>query len=447
VPVSKWGLRLTTAVLCFLAMASAGRADTTWSVIPRVAFPEGVKDSHGATQYSYRFSVRGEGFRNDTDYQLVFKDQSMLTACRTVTAACSIAVTYKGDHEIEFSGLPWKLHGANSLISVQPVSIAAGQPAAPQPAVAVDIAFSRVGYWTPLFVTVGIVVLLAFLVYTILQDGSRQLLANGSSVSLGRALLMDPDTSTYSLSKLQFYIWTFAAITGYLYLSVATSLVQGHFQLADVPGNLPGIVLVSVGTTIGAAAITGMAGAKGSGDFHPSAADLISSGGVVAPERLQHLLWTIVGGAGFLFFTLMISPAQIETLPTIPDGFLELMGISAAGYLGGKIARGPGPNIRSITGVVTAAPNAIALTIDGVNLATKGASTFLAAMPGGQDVAVTITWATGANQSVIDPTGMATRLIASVPAPDGLTFTAGQSYRFTIVNPDGEKSSWEFQAT
>jgi hypothetical protein len=121
-----------------------------------------------------------------------------------------------------------------------------------------------------------------------------------------------------------------------------------------------------------ATGITSTSGGKGSGSFSPSSSDLITSGGVAAPERLQFLLWTVLGVIAFLFYTLAIGPNEITELPPIPRGFLELMGISSAGYIGGKLARGPGPKIVRMTGQVTGTQ--IALKIDGAALGTKGAS-------------------------------------------------------------------------
>jgi hypothetical protein len=45
---------------------------------------------------------------------------------------------------------------------------------------------------------------------------------------------------------------------------------------------------------------------------------------------------------------LLTDPSTLKTLPDIPEGFLYLMGISAAGYLGGKAVRLPGPVIHQL---------------------------------------------------------------------------------------------------
>src|SRR5437899_1802702 len=142
-----------------------------------------------------------------------------------------------------------------------------------------------------------------------------------------RALLLDNETGTYSLSKFQFYAWTGAAIFGYVYLTAATSLIQGVFEFADIPKNLPGILLVSGSTTALALGITNSRGPKGSGPIEPSFADFITTGGVVAPERFQFFVWTILGVIAFLFLLLIRDPGDVRELPTVPAGFLYSMGV------------------------------------------------------------------------------------------------------------------------
>jgi hypothetical protein len=314
-------------------------------------------------------------------------------------------------------------------------------PAKTQP---VSVTFSRFGKYTPLVVSLLVLAAIAVVVVMLLNKGGWRILGNGTAVTLTRAALLDPETSTYSLTKLQFYVWTFAGLAGWLYLSFAKSLVQGSLELSDVPSNLPGIVAISVGTGVIASGVATIAGNKGSGDFHPSCADLITSGGVVAPERLQYLLWTVVGGVGFLLNTLLISPADINDLPAIPSGFLTLMGISAGGYLGGKLARGAGPNIRTVVNGNDGA--ALLLTVEGTGLSARGANFLLAHLPDGEDAKVVTTIRTGPNQSVIDAaSGMATKLVLGLPAGTA-AFVVHDRYRVTIVNPDGEKSAWEFAA-
>jgi len=163
-----------------------------------------------------------------------------------------------------------------------------------------------------------------------------------------RLLFLDPETNSYSLSKLQFYLWTVAALFSYAYLFISRVHVQNTIW-PDVPPNLPGVIAIAAGTTVSSVLVTASKGSKGAGPAQPGFADFITSGGVVAPDRVQMLLWTLFGVGAFIVTTLAQSPAEIQTLPTIPDNFLYLMGLSSAGYLGGKLARKAGPVINEIS--------------------------------------------------------------------------------------------------
>ena len=195
------------------------------------------------------------------------------------------------------------------------------------------------------------------------------------------------------------------------------------------------------------AGVTGVQGGKGSGEFGPSLSDLITSGGVVAPERLQYLLWTLIGSIAFLSYTLSISPAELHDLPKIPDGFLTLSGISAAGYIGGKVARGPGPKLTRVTGTYDAVAKLLTLTAECDQLATKGSTFYLrnSALGGSTDerVSAAIDFA----RSTIDASGMAQKLVLTVadaPTTPWYATPPAKKLSFSIVNPDGEKAVWEF---
>jgi hypothetical protein len=82
--------------------------------------------------------------------------------------------------------------------------------------------------------------------------------------------------------------------------------------------------------------------------LQPSAADFISTGGQVVPERFQFFVWSLVACFGFLALLLSQNSATITEFPQIPQGLLYVMGVSAVGYLGGKLTRSAGPVIRNI---------------------------------------------------------------------------------------------------
>jgi hypothetical protein len=202
---------------------------------------------------------------------------------------------------------------------------------------------------TPRNYALGITLALVVLIYVLLNASGKTMPAkSGNGSYLLTALFLDEETQTYSLSKCQFYAWTLAAVLGYVFFAVARSVVQGSPDFPDIPGNLPGILLFSAGTSVLATGITNTKGSKGAGQIHPTLADFITSGGVIAPERLQFVVWTVVGIFSFLTIVFQSDPLIVSTLPKIPEGFLQLMGISSAGYLGGKLARKAGPVIKGI---------------------------------------------------------------------------------------------------
>jgi hypothetical protein len=105
--------------------------------------------------------------------------------------------------------------------------------------------------------------------------------------------------------------------------------------------------LISLGTVVLAQATSAMKGVKGAGQMHPARSDLIVHGGVIAPERVQQVVWSVLAGLAFLWITIR-TYATATALPTIPEELLVLMGISSAGYLVGKVGRKPGPIIQQV---------------------------------------------------------------------------------------------------
>lgn len=163
-----------------------------------------------------------------------------------------------------------------------------------------------------------------------------------------KVLFLDPETDTYSLSKFQFYLWTAAALFGYAYLVIGRMLVQGQ-PWPEVPDNLPAVIAIGTGTAVGSQIATAINGPKGSGGEEPSLADLVTSGGVAAVDRVQMFVWTLFGVAAFCVAALRYGPGTIKILDPVPTSMLYMMGLSSAGYLGGKLARKPGPVITELS--------------------------------------------------------------------------------------------------
>jgi hypothetical protein len=290
------------------------------AVNPAVVSPE--KDGK-----TYRFTIIGKGFSTRAgDSVIEVVDQgSFDPKWVTVTSA----------REIEVSGIPKDKFQSPLKLRVRVGDNVSGTK---------DISLSRVDKGSPL--KIGLAILAVIVVAMGAVGGSMGKATTASGLKLGfiERLLLDAETETYSLSKFQFYLWTFVGIFAYVYIMVAKSLVQGKFEFVDIPAGLPGIIFASAGTTVLAQGIAGNRG-KGAGSLKPSFADFVTTGGVVAVERFQFLVWTLLGAGTYVFLTLMRDPAVVEGAPTIPEGFLYLMGISSAGYLGGKFTRKPGPVI------------------------------------------------------------------------------------------------------
>jgi hypothetical protein len=185
------------------------------------------------------------------------------------------------------------------------------------------------------------------------------------------SFFLDKETNTYSLSKFQLLLWTSVFVFGYVYLFLCRMLIQWKFGLPPVPDGLPGMFAISAGAAVAAAGATETRGSKGSGPVHPSAADFVSTGGLVVGERFQFFVWTLVGAFGFVSMLLLTDPSSLTELPKIPDNFLYLMGISSVGYLAGKMIRKPGPVIRAInvTPPAPSTPGQLTICLQGENMA------------------------------------------------------------------------------
>jgi hypothetical protein len=315
---------------------------------------------------------------------------------------------------------------------------------------------SPVNKTTPLLIAVIAVVALAGIGYFIVKasKGGQALTTeiDGKKYGILSAFLLDKETDTYSLSKLQFYLWTGAAVFGYVYLLVCRSLVQGKFEFVDVPENLPGIIGISAFTGVAAIGITAAKGSKGAGETRPSIADFLTNGGVVSAERFQFLTWTLLGVAVLVFLTVSFDPGLIKDLPSVPERFLYLMGLSSLGYLGGKLARKPGPIIDKII----ATRGSLKLEIHGSYLsedahfwisddAQRTNEVEITPDPRdkeGKDRRPQVV----AKDTKADTAGIASVLLLTISEPKDKVdkWLSGKHY-LKLVNPDGQKAVWWFE--
>jgi hypothetical protein len=290
-----------------------------------------------------------------------------------------------------------------------------------------------------LVASAGATLLLLTLVALAVRGGLKGNRSGNRSLNLIQSFLLDPETNSYSLSKFQLFMFSGTFVFGYLYVLLSQLLVQWHFALPDVPPELSGLLGISAGTAVASTGLTAANGSKGAGLQHPTAADLITSGGVVVAERFQLLVWTIIACSGFVLLLLAQDPATLTVFPSFPQGLLYVMGVSAAGYLGGKAVRKPGPVIQNIAVDTTSALPVI--IVQGQNLATD-ASFFidgkvLPIVPDSQkeddapDKLLTSTPQQGGD------IGFASELRITLLKASGVDLSVGD-HRFRIVNKDGQ---------
>lgn len=395
------------------------------AVYPVVSYPE--KDTFG-------FKIIGQGFSPiKEDNALVIEGRGVVPLCggRNVSGPCVNEEIIDPGREIRFWGLPLAEYRG-----VQNIRVRVGDQYSETP---IAVTLSQVDRKFPAIVAVGVIGLIVGLIWFLLR-GKSWSSSGGRTVNMLSAIFLDKETNTYSLSKLQFYLWTLAALFGYVYLSVSRSLVQGKIEFADIPENLPGILLVAVSTSALAVGITSAKGSKGAGEAGPSLSDFVTSGGLVAAERVQFLVWTLIGVGAFIFLTLSTEPGRIENLPAVPERFLYLMGISSFGYLGGKIGRKPGPVITQIE----AETGSLTLRIHGSNLSPD--ATFKI---GDQDLNPKLldngVHTEGRPEVVTkeDQPGFAKVLRLTIAEPLKEWLEEGE-HDFTITNPDGQKAVLPF---
>lgn len=386
--------------------------------------------------------IQGEGFAQDACDNEIGLGSEWVDICWEGTG-CASGITGKlvaPGHTIQLSNISPLDHDLNNL------KIRVGA----QESEPVNIRLSRVGKNAPIRISLILGTLL-FAALVFLGGFRNRQKIDGKSYGLITRLFIDAETETYSLSKFQFFVWTLVAVLSYLYLSISIWLVQGKLDFLDVPGGLPGIVLISAATTAIAQWTQSTKGPKGAGGPYPTVSDFVSVGGVVVPERFQFFLWTLLGAGVFLALTFLRDPGTIAAtdLPTVPSGFLQLMGISAAGYLGGKLARKPGPVIDQIQ-VSRTAPLILTLTLTGRCLSTEAMFRIRSIQDGKvttpEDLPANLLTVTGKEpeEPGMDPT-FVKKLEVQIRIPNPSPAWASGKAELTLINPDGQLATQTFE--
>ena len=171
-----------------------------------------------------------------------------------------------------------------------------------------------VDYWTMTWLALLILVAIALVIYARRSD----MLRDGPSI--------DGRYQPYSLARVQMAWWFFLLVVGYVFIWLVTGEVD------SIAPSLLGLVGISAATALAAVAITSNSshGPRATAGFMH---DLISDDrGVVALDRLQVVVWTLVLGGIFLTAVLWDL-----TMPEFSATMLALMGISSGTYIGFKL--------------------------------------------------------------------------------------------------------------
>jgi hypothetical protein len=329
---------------------------------------------HPATAYrgdtrKFDFDIVGEGFSiNPNSDDVTIEGQGSIVKSRGAgQTACSgkeACLWVANDRLMHIVGYREEDHQGvvNVGIRVGNVTAADQKP----------LVLARFSGTVVFLLSAAVTAVLFWIVAFIVGSGLANKKAGSKRLTLLESFIFDPQTTSYSLSKLQLLLFSGTFIFGYLYVLLSRWLVQWQFSLPDVPSTIAGLLGISAGTTVASAGLTASRGAKGAGADGPSGADLISTGGVVVPERFQFFVWTIVACGGFIALLVGQDPSKVSNFPDLPSGLLYVMGVSAAGYLGGKAARSPGP-ILEVLGCKDLGDFGWAiLTVQGQNLARDG---------------------------------------------------------------------------
>jgi 3',5'-cyclic AMP phosphodiesterase CpdA len=203
-------------------------------------------------------------------------------------------------------------------------------------------------FWVAAIFTLLLICLILFLTSGLIDRHrkSGQLDTPYNPGTLLSKFLTEGDTNTYSLSKLQFVLWTSAYIFSYIYLWFAHGFVQGLPGLPEFATNFPWAILISAATTVFSQASKNTLGTKGGGPLGPQFSDFISAGGSVTPGRLQFFAWTLVAVSAYVTTIFVTDPSTIQVLPDVPVGLLSISGISAGAYLATRAVSPAGPVLK-----------------------------------------------------------------------------------------------------
>jgi hypothetical protein len=165
--------------------------------------------------------------------------------------------------------------------------------------------------WTWIWLALILAVLIALVTYARNTDMLRE----GPPI--------DGVRQPYSLARVQMAWWFLLLVLGYVFIWLVTG------ERDSIAPSLLGLVGISAATALAAVAVT----KPGSGTTNGFWRDLVTDErGVVALDRFQVVVWTLVLGGVFLNSVLWDL-----TMPEFSATMLALMGISSGTYIGFKL--------------------------------------------------------------------------------------------------------------
>jgi len=166
-------------------------------------------------------------------------------------------------------------------------------------------------------IALGLALLLGVAIALIVYARKSDMLRDGPPV--------DGVRRPYSLARVQMAFWFFLLVAGYVVIWLVTS------EQDSIAPSLLGLVGISAATALAAVAVTKPSeGSLGTNGFWR---DLVTDDrGVVALDRFQVVVWTLVLGGVFLYSVL-----GDLTMPEFSATMLALMGISSGTYIGFKL--------------------------------------------------------------------------------------------------------------
>lgn len=270
----------------------------------------------------------------------------------------------------------------------------------------------------------GLVALLSLIVFVLVRfvykvpEGQQRF-------NFVKMLLLEQANQTYSLSRTQFLAWLLVIVFSYLFLFFAHGFIEGDWFFPNI-GNAVYAFFISLGTLVISQGTSMVQGPKGAGELHPSLADLVVHGGVLALDRVQQLIWTAIALGMFVYITIS-TYATASALPEIPMQLIVLMGLSSAGYLGGKMVRGAGPVIDEATSTANTFVN-----VKGKHLSKNAFVWF-----DGEQVEKVEVVADDPD----DPVKFAKELKLTVPALTVVGWKAVH-HTITVINNDAQRADW-----